>query len=142
MKKKSRWLSWSLVITGAIIAFVLILAVNSEPLVRWFQVGSAGTGPESESKEGGTGLPAWHNALGAALISVFILALVASHFGLLIVAANALNKPRTHAIREPSACPRCEHSVHRDWRICPYCGWVLKESAAQSSVSRGSVPRV
>ena len=109
LKKKRKWLSWALVTTGVIVTLVLILALNSDPLVRWFRVDLLGPAKDD------TRPTTWDDALGTVLISVFILALLVSHVGLLIAAAKVLSKPRTHAIREQATCLRCERSVQRDW---------------------------
>ena len=142
MTKRRKWLSRAALITGAILVLLLIFAVNSEPLVRWFQIGPQEAGRERDLERAEAGSVTWHKALGATLISVFILAILASHLGLLIVVANSLNKAQLPAIREPAACPQCERSIQLDWRMCPYCGFMLDEGLNEAATLPSPPPAV
>jgi ABC-type Fe3+ transport system permease subunit len=133
LTKRRKWLSRAAVITGAILVLLLILAINSEPLVRWFQIGPQEAGQERGLEQADAGSVVWHKALGTTLISVFILAILASHLALLIVVANSLNKAQLPATGGPAVCPRCERGIQPDWRMCPFCGFELDKALDRSS---------
>ena len=111
VSKRRKWLGYAVVVTGVIVVLLLIFAVNSEPLVRWFQ-------HEERSIT-------WQDMLGMGLISLFIVALLASHMTLVVVAASSLKESRTPTVKKQATCPQCECSIQRDWRLCPYCGHKL-----------------
>ncbi|MBN1934784.1 MAG: zinc ribbon domain-containing protein [Anaerolineae bacterium] len=114
MSKKLKWLPYAVVATGAVIVLLVIVAINSEPLVRWFQADERSI--------------TWQEMLGIGLISMFILALLLSHMVLVVVVASSLNKPPTPAIEKPTTCPQCARAVQADWQVCPYCGFKLDNS--------------
>ena len=128
MTKKHKWLPYAVVATGVILVLLLVFAINSEPVVRWFQLGSKETAQERVLDRAETRSITWQEALGTVLFSVFILALVFIHLALLIAVANLLNKPQAQALKTPTVCRRCDHSIRADWRLCPYCGFTLEKS--------------
>ena len=128
MAKKHKWLPYAVVATGVILVLLLVFAINSEPVVRWFQLGSKETAQERILDRAETRSITWQEALGTVLFSVFTLALVFIHLALLIAVANLLNKPQAQALKTPTVCPRCDHSIKADWRLCPYCGLTLEKS--------------
>jgi heme exporter protein D len=117
VNKKRKWLGYAVVVTGVIVVLLLIYAVNSEPLVRWFE----------NDKRSIT----WEDILGMGLISLFILALLVSHMALVVVAASSLSESRAPAIKRQAVCPQCERSIQGDWRLCPYCGHKLDIPSAR-----------
>jgi hypothetical protein len=97
MIKRHKWLPYAVLATGVILALLLLFAINSDPVVRWFQLGSREVGQERTPEPAETESITWRGALGAALFTVFILALVLSHLVLLVVVANMLNQPHHRA---------------------------------------------
>lgn len=136
MIKRHKWLPYAVVATGVILVLLLVFALNSEPIVRWFQFSFREAGQERGLERAEPGSLTWQEALGMALFSVFILALVLSHLALLVVMANLLNKPETQALKTPAVCPQCDHSIRADWRLCPYCGFTLDKSQERAAVKR------
>ena len=136
MVKRHKWLPYAVVATGVILVLLLVFAINSEPVVRWFQLGSREAGQDRIPGQAESQSITWQEALGTALFSFFILALVFTHLVLLIVAAKLLTKPQVQALKIPIACPQCERSVKADWRLCPYCGFTLDKSVDDPSRRR------
>lgn len=137
MVKRHKWLPYAIVATGVILVLLLVFAINSEPVVRWFQSGTIETGQERALEPGEARSVTWHQVLGTALFSVFILALVLSHLVLLIVAANSLSKPRMPTtVHKHAVCLQCERDIQPDWRVCPYCGFTLGKPLDDPSRNR------
>jgi hypothetical protein len=136
MIKRHKWLPYAVVATGVVLVLLLVFAINSDPVVRWFPFGSREAVQERGPERAETKSFTWQEALGTALFSVFILALVLSHLVLLVVAANLLNKPQVRALKTPAVCPQCDHSIKADWRLCPYCGFTLTKSSEHPPTKR------
>jgi hypothetical protein len=120
-----------------ILVLLLVFAINSEPIVRWFQFGFGKAGQAHGMGQTETDSLTWQEALGTALFSIFILALVWIHLALLVVMANLFNKPQTQAFKTPAVCPQCDRKIRADWRLCPYCGFTLAKSPAPMPTKRG-----
>jgi hypothetical protein len=136
MIKRHKWLPYAIVATGVIVVLLLVFAINSDPVVRWFPFGSTEAVQERGLGRAETKSFTWQEALGAILFSVFILALVLSHLVLLVVAANLLNQPKAQALKTPAVCPQCERGIRADWRLCPYCGFTLTKTSEHSPAKR------
>jgi len=128
MIKRHKWLPYAVVATGVILVLLLVFAINSDPVVRWFQFGSREAGQERNLERAEAKSFTWREALGTVLFSVFILALLLSHLVLLVVVANLLNQPQVQAPKTPAMCPQCDRSIKTDWRLCPYCGFTLTKT--------------
>jgi hypothetical protein len=133
MAKRYKWLPYAIVATGIVLVLLLVFAINSDPVVRWFQFGAKEASQARGLERAEARSMTWQDVLGTVLFSIFILALVLSHLVLLIVAANLLNKPRMPAVpHRPAACPQCERDIQSDWRVCPYCGFTLGKPSDDS----------
>ena len=136
MSKRRKWLPYAAVATGVILVLLLVFAINSEPIVRWFQFGFGKSGQAHSLGQTEANSLTWQEALGTTLFSVFILALVWIHLALLVVMANLFNKPQTQALKTPAVCPQCDRKIRADWRLCPYCGFTLTKSSVQMPTKR------
>ena len=129
MKKKRSWLSRAVIFTGLVVVMLLIMTINSSPLlVQWFPTVPIPSEPERAMNQESARAFYWYDVVGTSLISMLIVLLIMSHLGLLIIVAKDLNKPHKKDISNPTLCPQCSYNIQSDWKLCPKCGYDLQKS--------------
>ena len=123
MQKRRKWLAYTAVITGIVVAGLLALAINRGPLVEGFQPYQGEHSLESYFLWSGEEELSFQNILGMVCISLLIFVVPAGHIAVLIMLAVQLRRPAEPPEPQPvHQCLHCEHQLRRNWNICPYCG--------------------